>query len=120
MKMTQSKNSPQTIDDYIQAALENVQPILRKIRSVIQRAAPEATETIKYQLPTFVLNGKNLVHFGAFKNHIGFYPTPSGIEEFKQELAKYKVSKGAIQFPFEDVPYDLVQRIVACRVASLL
>ena len=104
------------IDEYISQFPENVAVILQKIRSTIQKAAPQATETIKYRLPTFVFNG-NLVHFGGFKTHIGFYPTPSGIEEFKQELSKFKGGKGSVQFPVDQpIPYSLITKIVKFRV----
>ena len=87
------------------------------MRQTIRRAAPEAEEAIAYQMPTFRLNGKNLVHFAAFKNHIGFYPTPSGIEAFKKELSSYKGAKGSVQFPLnKPIPYDLVKKIVMFRV----
>jgi uncharacterized protein YdhG (YjbR/CyaY superfamily) len=89
---------------------------LQHIREVVRAAAPEAQETISYQMPTFNLNGA-LVYFAAFKNHIGFYPVPSGIEQFKQELAPYKSGKGSAQFPYsQPIPYDLIARIVAYRV----
>jgi uncharacterized protein YdhG (YjbR/CyaY superfamily) len=104
------------IDEYISTFPENVQDILEKLRRVIQRAAPEAREAISYGIPTFKLNG-NLVHFGAFKNHIGFFPTPSGIAPFKKELAPYEMSKGTIQFPLDKpIPYGLVKKIVIFRV----
>lgn len=87
---------------------------------VIKKAAPEAMEAIKYQLPTFILNG-NLVHFGAFKNHIGFYPAPSGISVFKEELSVYESGKGSIQFPMDkEIPFDLISRIVQFRVQENL
>ena len=112
---TQDK-APTTIDEYIALFSPEVQEILTKIRAIIREAAPEASEAIKYQLPTFVLNG-NLVHFGAFKNHIGFYPVPSGMEAFKEELAVYANSKGSVQFPLNrPIPYDLIARITAFRV----
>lgn len=105
-----------TIDEYIAAQPADMQKILKKIRTTIRKAAPEAEEAIKYQLPTFVLNG-NLVHFGAFKNHIGFYPTPSGTAKFKKQLEKYKAGKGSIQFPLDEpIPYDLITEIVKFRV----
>ena len=92
-----------------------VHAILEKIRMTIRKAAPNAEETIKYQMPTFTLQG-NLVHFAAFKNHIGFYPTSSGTEAFKKELSSYKGAKGSVQFPLEKpIPYDLVKRIVIFR-----
>lgn len=106
-----------TIDEYIRAFPEDVQNILEKIRHTIQKEAPEAVEAISYQMPTFKLNGKNLVHFAAFKNHIGFYPSASGIEAFKNDLSHYKGAKGSVQFPIKNpIPYDLVKRIIAFRV----
>jgi len=87
-----------TIDEYIDAFPEDVQKILNQLRQTIKDAAPEAEERINYQMPTFTLNG-NLVHFAAVKNHIGFYPTPAGIEAFREELAPYKGAKGSVQFP---------------------
>jgi uncharacterized protein YdhG (YjbR/CyaY superfamily) len=106
-----------TIDEYIETFPREIQPTLRKIRETIRKAAPEAVEAISYQMPTFKLKGKNLVHFAAFEHHIGFYPTPSGIEAFEAELSKYKSGKGSVQFPIDKpVPYDLVRRIVLARV----
>ncbi len=110
----------QTIDEYIKAFPEDIQIILEKIRQTIHTAAPEAVEAIAYRMPTFKLNG-NLVHFAAFKNHIGFYPTPSGIESFGRALSSYKTSKGAIQLPLDKpVPYDLIEKIVLFRVKETL
>jgi len=107
----------QNIDDYIKTFPVEIQEILQKIRKTIKTAAPGAKEAISYQMPTFKLNDKNLVHFAAFKNHIGFYPTPSGTENFKKELAKYKTSKGTAQFQLnEPIPYDLIAKIVSFRV----
>lgn len=109
-----------TIDEYIQTFPEHVQKILQEIRNAIKEVAPEAKETINYAMPTFKLNG-NLVHFAAFKNHVGFYPAPSGIEAFKKELNDYKYSKGAIQFPLnKPIPYDLIKRIVDFRVKEAM
>lgn len=106
-----------TIDEYIKTFPEDVQGILEKMRQTIKKAAPKAVEAISYQIPTFKLNGKNLVHFAAFKNHIGFYPTSSGIEAFKEELSLYKGAKGSVQFPIkEPIPYDLVKKMVIFRV----
>ncbi|SCZ81775.1 MGMT family protein [Acidaminobacter hydrogenoformans] len=106
------------IDDYISQFEPDIQRLLREIRSVIQAAAPEAEEAISYQMPTYVYHG-NLVHFAAFKNHIGFYPAPSGIEAFKEEIAKYKWAKGSVQFPLDQpIPLDLIRRIVLFRVAE--
>lgn len=105
-----------TIDEYISQFSPEIQEILKSLRKVIRETAPEAGEKISYQMPTFTLNG-NLVHFAAFKNHIGFYPAPSGIEAFKDKLAVYKTSKGAIQFPIgKPLPFDLIKEIVAFRV----
>ena len=104
------------IDTYIDQFTEEIQVLLQQMRTTISLAAPEATEDIKYAMPTFVLNG-NLVHFAAFKNHIGFYPAPSGVEVFKNELAGYTFAKGSIQFPIDKpLPLDLVSRIVKFRV----
>ena len=105
-----------SIDEYIASFPEDIQAILQELRATIKAAAPDAQEKISYQMPTFTLKG-NLVHFAAHKDHIGFYPTPSGIEAFQQELAAYKYSKGAVQFPLgEPLPLDLIRRIVAFRV----
>ena len=112
--------SSQAIDEYIWKTPENVQEILQTLRRIIQEEAPEAQESFSYQMPTFVLNG-NLVHFAAFKNHIGFYPVPSGITAFQQELSSYKQGKGSVQFPLnQPIPYELIRRIVRFRVAENL
>ena len=114
--MTPNQEAPQTIDTYIAGYPEDVQAILQQVRRTIRETAPEATEAISYGLPTFKLNG-NLVHFGAFKSHIGFYPVPSGMEAFKEELAAYKQGKGSVQFPLDKpMPLDLIRRIVEFRV----
>ncbi|TLZ78444.1 MAG: hypothetical protein E6K08_00820 [Methanobacteriota archaeon] len=106
-----------TIDEYIRTFPKDVQTILEKMRKTIREAAPGAVETISYQMPTFKLNGKGLVYFAAFKNHIGFYPIPSGVEAFEKELSPYKQGKGSVQFPIDQpVPYDLVRRVVTFRV----
>jgi uncharacterized protein YdhG (YjbR/CyaY superfamily) len=118
--MQSDQSAPQTIDEYIAAFPDDVQQILQQIRQTIRAAAPDAQETISYQMPTFKLHG-NLVHFAAFKKHIGFYPDPSGIVAFKDELAPYASSKGAVQFPLDrPMPYDLIRRIVTFRVAENL
>ncbi|MGB8217096.1 MAG: DUF1801 domain-containing protein [Candidatus Methanoperedens sp.] len=115
--MTIAKKQFKTIDEYISTFPKNVRDILEKLRQTIKKSAPEAEETISYQMPAFKLNGKNLVYFAAFKNHIGFYPIPSGIEAFKKELSPYKQGKGSVQFPIEKpIPYDLVKKIVIFRV----
>lgn len=109
-------SKPASIDTYIAGFPMETQLILNKIRSTISDAAPQATETINYQIPTFTFNG-NLVHFAAFKNHIGFYPTPSGMTAFAKELSAYKGAKGSVQFPLDQpIPYDLIARIVRFRV----
>ena len=110
----------ETIDEYIAEFPEDIQEILEKMRKVIHKAAPEAEEAISYGMPTFKLHG-NLVHFAAYKNHIGFYPAPSGIEKFKEDISEYKSSKGAVQFPLDKpVPYDLVEKMVIFRVKENL
>lgn len=116
--MQQANDKVQTIDEYIAQFPENIREILTHIRGIIRQAAPEASEAIKYMMPTFVFNG-NLVHFAAQKKHIGFYPSPSGIEQFKNEFTPYKWSKGAVQFPIDQpIPYDLIRRITEFRVSE--
>jgi uncharacterized protein YdhG (YjbR/CyaY superfamily) len=116
MKGQQAKN----IDEYIAGYPKDVQELLQTIRATIQAAAPDAKETIKYAIPTFTLKG-NLVHFGGYKNHIGFYPAPMGIEAFKEETAKYETGKGTLQFPIDQpLPLDLITRIVKFRVEKNL
>ena len=112
----EKKEKSKTIDGYIKTFPEDIQRILEKMRKTIRRAAPEAVESISYQIPTFKLNG-NLVWFAAFKKHIGFYPTSSGIQAFKKELSPYKAAKGSVQFPLDKpIPYDLVEKIVKFRL----
>jgi uncharacterized protein YdhG (YjbR/CyaY superfamily) len=118
--MAASRRYFKTMDEYINTFPENVQRILNEIRQTIKEAAPDAEETINYQIPTFTLNG-NLVHFAAFENHIGFYPTPSGMEAFKKELSGYKGAKGSVQFPIDEpLPLPLIRRIVEFRVTENL
>ncbi|WP_410770072.1 iron chaperone [Fontibacillus sp. BL9] len=118
--MENKRASFETIDEYITNFPAEVQEKLQTLREVIQAAAPEATEKISYQMPTFALHG-NLVHFAAFPKHIGFYPDPSGIEAFKKELSAYKGAKGSVQFPLEmPLPYELISKIVKFRVAENL
>lgn len=108
-----------TINEYIETAPKDVRDILKKIRQIIRTAAPKAEETINYGIPTFKLSGKNLAHFAGFKAHIGFYPTPSGIEAFKKELSAYKGAKGSVQFPLDKpIPYGLIKKIVKFRVSE--
>lgn len=105
------------IDDYIAGFSAEVQLLLQQVRETITTAAPDSRETISYAIPTFTLNKKNLVHFAAFKNHIGFYPAPTGAEAFKRELSAFKTGKGSVQFPFDKpMPLDLITRIVKYRV----
>jgi uncharacterized protein YdhG (YjbR/CyaY superfamily) len=112
------KNISGSIDEYILQFSPEIQEKLSMLRKVIKEAAPDADEKISYQMPTFVLHG-NLVYFAAFKKHIGFYPTPSGIGAFKEELAEYKGAKGSVQFPLDKpLPYELIKRIVEYRVAE--
>lgn len=112
--------APPTIDEYIAGFPPDVGAILQRIRTTIREAAPDAQETIKYQMPTFTLHG-NLVHFAAFKNHIGFYPVPTGIEAFKDELSAYEGGKGSVRFPLDEpIPYDLIRRVVEFRVQENL
>lgn len=114
--MDKIDDSPQNISEYIALYPDEIQEILQKIRDTIQQAAPEAREKISYGLPTFYLQG-NLVHFGAFKNHIGFYPTPSAMVPFEEKLAPYKKAKGSIHFPLDQpIPYALIDKIVRFRV----
>lgn len=113
--MEGTHNTSDSIDAYISKFPPEVQEILNTLRKVIQESAPEAKEKISYQMPTFDLHG-NLVHFAAYKNHIGFYPAPSGVDAFKHELSSYKWAKGSIQFPLDKpLPYELVSRIVKFR-----
>jgi len=109
---------PPDIDAYIAGFPRDVQAMLQQIRGTIRKAAPDAEEAIRYQIPTFVQDG-NLVHFAAFKSHIGFYPTPAGIEAFKEELSRYPSAKGSVRFPLDEpMPLKLIERIVKFRVKS--
>lgn len=109
-----------SIDEYMAEFPAETRELLEEMRALIRSVAPDATETISYAIPTFDLNGKHLVHFAGFKKHIGFYPVPSGIEAFKNELAQYKSGKGSAQFPLgEPLPADLIRRIVEFRVREI-
>jgi len=115
--MATSRNQYKTIDEYIAGFPKNVRDVLEEIRRVIRESAPKAGETISYGIPTFDLNRRHLVHFAAYKNHVGFYPTSSGIKAFKKELSPFKTSKGTVQFPLDKpIPFDLVTKIVKFRV----
>jgi uncharacterized protein YdhG (YjbR/CyaY superfamily) len=118
--MENNKTGFNSIDEYIATFPVDIQKILQEVRATIKTAAPQAEEKISYQMPTFDLKG-NLVHFAAFKNHIGLYPTPSGTEAFKRELVIYQGAKGSIKFPIDEpLPLDLIRRIVEFRVAENL
>jgi uncharacterized protein YdhG (YjbR/CyaY superfamily) len=118
--METNKSTPKTIDEYIATFPNEIQQILGELRATIRKAAPDAEETINYQIPTFTLKG-NLVHFAAYKKHIGFYPTPSGIEKFKEELAIFESAKGSIKFPIDKpLPFGLISKIVRFRVIENL
>jgi uncharacterized protein YdhG (YjbR/CyaY superfamily) len=108
--------TPGSIDEYIARFPPDVQAVLQQVRTTIREAAPDAEEAIKYQIPTFVQN-ETLVHFAAFRNHIGLYPTPSGVAKFKDELSSYESAKGSVRFPIDKpMPLRLIARIVAFRV----
>ena len=118
--MRSDQEGPKNIDEYIAGFADDVQEKLQAIRMTISKAAPDAEEKISYQMPTFYLKG-NLVHFAAFKKHIGFYPTPTGTEKFQRELAAYKVAKGTARFPLDKpIPFDLITEIVRFRVKENL
>lgn len=109
----------ETIDDYISEQSEQVQPILQKIREVINAAAPEASEKISWSMPTFWQNG-NLIHFAAFKNHIGIYPGGEAVKAFADSLTEYKTAKGTIQLPLnKPIPYDLIAEITSWKAAKI-
>lgn len=109
-----------TIDEYHQSQSEEVREILELLRKTIKRAAPQAIEVISYGIPAFRYNGKVLVYYAAYKNHIGFYPTSNPIINFKKELEKFKTSKGAIQFPLnKKLPLGLIQKIVKFRLKEV-
>jgi uncharacterized protein YdhG (YjbR/CyaY superfamily) len=118
--MENNKSAFTTIDEYIAIFPKEVQKILNELRAVIKASAPDAEEKISYQMPTFALKG-NLVHFAAYKNHIGFYPTSSGIEKFKTDLSAYEGAKGSVKFPLDKpIPFDLISKIVTFRVKENL
>ena len=110
----------ETIDEYIESFPENVQSVLEKLRATVQEAAPEAGESISYDMPTFRLNGERLVYFSAWKNHIGFYSIPKGNEAFRKELSPYEGEKGSLRFLLQKpIPYDLVKKIVTFRMKEI-
>jgi len=117
LKIIKQKWPMNEIDHYISNFPIDVQKILTQIRTIIKEVAPEANENIAYGMPAYKTNGKPLVYFGGFKNHIGFYATPTGHEQFSSELSNYKQGKGSVQFPLnKPIPFDLIKRIVEYRV----
>ncbi len=115
-----NRSTANSIDEYMTEFPPEVQKVLQVLRALIKASAPDATEKISYAIPTFDLNGKHLVHFAGFKNHIGFYPTASGVEAFKEELKPYKGGKGSVQFPLgQPLPTDLISRIVEFRIEEI-
>ena len=118
--MRTSRGAAGDVDAYIAGFPQDVQKILRKVRQTIRKAAPDGQETISYQIPTFTQNGV-LIHFAAFKNHIGLYPAPRGVEKFKDELSAYEGGKGTVRFPLDEpIPFDLITRIVKFRLKNNL
>jgi len=120
-KLKMEKQKINTVDEYIAGFPGNIQAILKQVRTVIKQAAPQATESISWEMPAYKLNGKPLVYFAGHKKHIGFYPVPSGIEAFKNELAEYGQSgKGTARFPYDKpMPLDLIKRIVEYRITEI-
>lgn len=115
--MPKSRSTATSIDEYIAEFSPETQKALEEIRALIKTTAPDATETISYAIPTFDLNGKHLVHFAGYAKHVGFYPVPSAMEAFADELAPYRHGKGSAQFPLDKpLPTELVRRIVEFRV----
>ena len=115
-----ARSTAKDIDAYIAEFAPATREALEEIRELVRASAPDAVETMAYAIPTFDLNGKHLVHFAGYDKHVGFYPTPSGIEEFKEELKPYKTAKGSVQFPLaEPLPRDLIRRMVEFRLAEL-
>lgn len=108
------------IDEYIDQFPEDVKKILEKIRSIINNSVPDANEAFSYQIPTFQYENKNMVHFAAYNDHIGLYPTPSGIAKFKKELKVYKPAKGSVKFPLDqEIPYKIIEEIVKYRKSEI-
>jgi len=119
--MRSNLTAPKNIDEYIAGFPNNVRKILEQIRMTVREAAPDAEETISYQIPTFTLKGKYLIYFAAYKKHIGLYPAPRGVEKFKKELSLYEGGKGTVRFPLDKaIPFRLINRIVKFRVKESL
>jgi uncharacterized protein YdhG (YjbR/CyaY superfamily) len=111
------RSTASSIDEYISEFPARTQKVLRELRALIAASAPGATETISYAIPTFTLHAKNLVHFAGYEKHVGFYPTPSGVAAFAEELKAFKGGKGSVQFPLgQPLPKDLIRRIVEFKV----
>lgn len=114
-------DKPKSTDEYISSFPKETQILLQEVRKTIKNVAPEADESISYGMHAYKLNGKVLVYFAGYKNHIGFYATPTGHAEFTEELAKYKQGKGSVQFPInEPMPLDLITKIVKFRISEVL
>lgn len=112
-----SRSTASSIDEYIAGFPAETRTVLEELRALIRAAAPDATETISYAIPTFDLRGRHLVHFAGYAKHVGLYPAPSGLEAFKEDLKPYKSGKGSVQFPLgQPLPTDLIRRIVQFRV----
>jgi uncharacterized protein YdhG (YjbR/CyaY superfamily) len=117
--MPEARSTATNIDAYIAEFPPETQRVLQEMRELIHAHAPDATETMSYAIPTFDLDGRHLVHFAGYAGHIGFYPIPTGMEAFKDELTQYKTGKGSVQFPLDKpLPRDLIRRIVEFRVAE--
>jgi uncharacterized protein YdhG (YjbR/CyaY superfamily) len=115
------KHKPSNIDEYIAGFPKEIQAILEQVRATVKQAAPDAEEAISYGIPTFRLHKTYLVYFAGFKNHIGFYATPTGHEAFQEELSAYKQGKGSVQFPLDQpMPLDLIIKIVEFRIEQVL
>jgi uncharacterized protein YdhG (YjbR/CyaY superfamily) len=118
--MAEPKKDHATIDEYLEQFPEDVKAILSSLRATIREVVPEAVETISYQIPTYKLDGRRLVYFAGWKNHVAMYPVPEGPDEFNKRLAPFKGAKSSIRFPIgQPVPYDLVKQIVALRIKEL-
>src|SRR3954452_2005136 len=119
VRVMASRSTANSIGEYIAEFPPDTQKVLQEMRALIKACAPEATETISYAMPTFDLNGKHLVHFAGYKKHVGFYPTASGIEAFKEEIKQYKWAKGSVQIPLgQPLPIDPIRRMVELRVEA--
>lgn len=115
-----NRSTARSIDEYIARFPAETREVLEELRTLIRTAAPEATETISYAIPTFDLNGRHLVHFAGYAGHVGFYPTPGGMEAFADELRAYRRAKGSVQFPLgQPLPADLIRRMVELRVREV-